>query len=153
MQKDTTKATGKVTFKLLDKDGNVKEERTIPNLVVNIGLSVIANRLHTSATDGAMSHMGVGTSSTAAAAAQTDLIAITGPRRALTSQTIVTETITDDSIDYVGTFPAGASTGALVEAGIFNALTVGQMLARTTFGVINKAASDSLIITWRITLS
>jgi len=46
------------------------------------------------------------------------------------------------------------STGAVVEAGIFNNGTIGQgdMLARTTFPVVNKGADDILAIEWTITL-
>ena len=48
---------------------------------------------------------------------------------------------------------AGDATGAVTEAGIFNAATSGTMLCRTTFDVINKGASDTMSVTWTITVS
>jgi len=51
------------------------------------------------------------------------------------------------------TFGAGVGTGAVTEAGIFNASSAGTMLCRTTFSVINKAAADTLGITWTVTVN
>jgi hypothetical protein len=93
--------------------------------------------------------MEVGTASTAASLAQTTLVAaVAGSRTALTSTTVTTS-----SIAYACTFGAGVGTGALVEAGIFNAASAGTMLCRTVFSAINKAAADSLLITWTVTVS
>jgi hypothetical protein len=95
-----------------------------------------------------MSHMAVGSSSTAPANGNTALGAQISTRVALSSPTRSNSTIT-----YVATFAAGQSTGAIVEAGIFNALTVGTMLCRTTFPVINKEADDILTINWNVTIN
>lgn len=144
---DELKATGSVNVVIHDENGKQKENFTIPNLVVTSGLGFIASRMKdTTAT--AMSHMGVGTGSTAAALANTALGTALGARVALTSTTV-----TANAIAYVATFGAGVSTGALTEAGIFNALTSGTMLCRTVFAVINKGALDTMTITWTITIS
>ena len=95
-----------------------------------------------------MTHMAVGTGSTAAAAGNTALETQLGSRVALTSTTV-----TSNSTAYVATFGAGVGTGALTEAGIFNASTSGTMLCRTLFAVINKGAADTMTITWTITIS
>ena len=55
--------------------------------------------------------------------------------------------------EMITSFIAVVSTGAITEAGIFNALTAGTMLCRTTFPVVNKAAGDSIVITWVVTIS
>lgn len=148
MIQENVKISGNVAFKLVDENGNIKEQFD-HNLVVDTGLAYIASRMK-DATATAMSHMAIGTSSTAAADAQTALIT-EAARVAFTSSTIVTTTVTNDSVQYVGTFGAGVGTGAITEAGIFNAATVGTMLSRTVFSVINKGASDSLTITWTVT--
>ena len=44
-------------------------------------------------------------------------------------------------------------TQAGLGAGIFTAVTSGTMLARTVFAVVNKGASDSMTISWDITIS
>ena len=99
-------------------------------------------------TYGAMSHMAVGSSTTAAAANQTDLITLIGSRVALTSTTP-----SASNIVYAASFGAGVSTGAITEAGIFNAASGISMLCRTVFAVVNKGAGDSMNITWTITLT
>lgn len=74
-----------------------------------------------------MSHMAIGTGSTAAAASDTAL----GSQSART--TLTSTTVTDNDVVYVDTFPAGTGTGAITEAGIFNASSGGTMLCRTVF--------------------
>ena len=144
---DAIKLKGRVSIVLKDKNGKVKETRNVENLIVTIGLNFIASRMKdTSAT--AMTHMGLGSGSTAASAGQTDLVSILGSREAIDSTTVSTNTIV-----YVSNFEAGDATGAIVEAGIFNASSGGTMLCRTVFSVVNKAADDSMSITWTITIS
>ena len=147
MIKDGLKLRGDLGLVLRDKDGNIKEERTEKNLIVSAGLNFICDRME-GTSEAVMSHMAVGSGSTAAAAGDTDLGSILGSREALDSTTVSTNTIT-----YVSSFEAGDGTGAITEAGIFNASTGGTMLCRTVFSVINKAADDTLQITWTITLS
>ncbi len=144
---DGLKVKGTVNVVIHDESGKQKENFTIPNLVVDTGLAYIASRMK-DATATAMTHMGVGTGSTAAAAGNTALGTPAGARIALTSTTV-----TGAGIAYVASFGAGVSTGALTEAGIFNALTSGTLLCRTVFAVINKGASDTMTITWTITIS
>tara|TARA_B100000586_G_scaffold266046_1_gene238592 strand:- start:436 stop:861 length:426 start_codon:yes stop_codon:yes gene_type:complete len=118
----------------------------VDNLVVTTGKNYVASRMK-DATATAMSHMAVGTNSTAAAAGDTALGTEAG-RAALTSTTVSTNTVT-----YVGTFAAGTGTGALVEAGILNASSSGTLLCRTVYTTVNKGANDSMTITWVITVS
>jgi hypothetical protein len=132
---------------LRDADGNVKQSQDIPNHVVNSGLAFIASRMKDT-TDDAMSHMAVGSGTTAAAAGDTALETQIGSRVSLTSTTV-----TSNAVAYVATFAAGTGTGAITEAGIFNADTSGTMLCRTVFSVVNKGADDTLQITWTITLN
>jgi hypothetical protein len=144
---DELKITGSVNVVIHDESGKQKENFTIPNLVVDTGLAYIASRMG-GVTATVMTHMGVGTGTTATAAGNTALGNPAGARIALTSTTV-----TGAGIAYVATFGAGVSTGALTEAGIFNALTSGTMLCRTVFAVINKGANDTMTITWTITIS
>ena len=150
--KDKMKLSGKLRLVLKGKDGKVKEDRTVKNLIVNDGLDFITARMIGTGQN-VMSHMAVGTDNTAAAASQTDLAAILGSKVALDSY--ARSGSNNETIDYVCTFGAGVSTGAIVEAGIFNnaSAATGDMLARTVFATINKGASDSLILTWSVTLA
>jgi hypothetical protein len=146
MLQDSLKLSGRVGIVLRDKDGNIIQEQTTENLVVNDGLNFICSRMEGTSQD-VMSHMAVGTDNTAVAAGDTTL-GTELARVALTSTTVSTNTI-----EYVASYAAGTGTGALVEAGIFNAASAGDMLCHVVFDVINKAAADSMTITWTITLT
>ena len=150
MINDKLQMVGQVEMVLRDKDGNVKDTREIKNLVVNAGLAFVISRM-AGTTKNVMSHMALGSSTTAAAAGQTDLLSILGSREALDSTTI--SGTNNEKIIYVSSFEAGDATGAVTEAGIFNAVTGGDMLCRTVFPVVNKQADDTLAITWTLTLS
>tara|TARA_X000001382_G_scaffold56613_1_gene38752 strand:+ start:691 stop:1134 length:444 start_codon:yes stop_codon:yes gene_type:complete len=140
------KATGSVNIVVRSEDGKISQELTVPNLVVDTGLNYIASRMK-DASATVMSHMAVGTGTTAAAAGNTALVTESA-RVALTSSTV-----TSGSISYVASYAAGTGTGALTEAGIFNASSSGTLLCRTLFSVINKGSADTMTITWTITIS
>ena len=145
MINDTIKVTGELKLTLTKPDGNV-HETIVPNIVVTDGKEYIASRMKdTTAT--AMSHMAIGTGSTAAAAGDAALGTEAG-RVSLTSTTV-----TSNAVAYVATFGAGTGTGAITEAGIFNASSSGTLLCRTVFSVINKGAADTLGITWTVTVN
>ena len=136
--------TGKLTISLNDEI-----VRETDNLVVTAGIAWVAQRME-GVSLGIMTHMGIGTSTTVAAIGQTDLVAVTGARLALSdSGGIVAGAV----ITFACTYPAGAHTAAITEAGIFTASTSGTMLARTVFTVVNKGALDSMTISWAVTIS
>ena len=148
MLNDAIKVTGELRITVTNPEGNIKQEVVIPNLVVTVGKNYIASRMK-DATATAMTHMEVGTGTTAAAVGDTTLqTAVASSRVTLTSTTVTT-----NSVAYVATFPAGTGTGALTEAGIFNASSAGTMLCRTVFSVFNKGAADTLGITWTVTVN
>ena len=135
MIKENLKLSGQLNIVLKDKAGNIKD---------------ITSRMK-DASKSVMSHMGLGSGTTAAAASQTDLVTLLGSREALDSTTISGSN--NEKVVYVSSFEAGDATGAVTEAGIFNAASGGDMLCRTVFSVVNKAADDTMSITWTITLS
>ena len=143
--KDFLSATGKLSIVVNDNAGNLKQELNVTNLVVDTGLDYIASRMKDT-TETAMSHMAIGSGTNDPAAGDTALQTQLG-RVSLTSTTV-----TSNSVEYQATFPAGTGTGAVTEAGIFNASSGGTMLCRTEFAVINKAAGDSMTITWTVTV-
>lgn len=153
MIKESLKVLGALELVVRDVNGNITKQVLVPNTVVNSGKAFIAqSMLKTTNSPVAMTHLGVGTSSTAVDVAQSALLAEVGTRATVTP-TNVTITTANDAVQYVATFAAGNATGALTEAGIFNASTAGTLLCRTVFPVINKGASDSLTITWRVQIT
>lgn len=146
MMESNIKLSGRLNVVLRDKNGKVKDSREINNLVVTDGLEFIAGRM-TGTTPAIMSHMALGSGSTAAAAGDTSLGSELG-RVALTD-----DAVSGSAITYTATFAAGTATGAVTEAGIFNNSTGGDLLCRTVFSTVNKAADDSLAVTWTVTIS
>ena len=142
-------ATGRVNIQLIDADGNLKEEHNVKNLVVTTGKTYIASKMiATTNSPASMTHMGIGTGTTTPGASDTALQTPAGARQGLSGSSA-----TGNAITYTATFAAGIGTGAITEAGIFNASSSGTMLCRTTFPVVNKASGDTIAVTWVVTVS
>jgi len=114
MLKDSIKLTGRLSIKKYDKEGKVNYEKEVPNLVVTSGKEFIAQRLCNNDFD-FMSHMAVGDDASTAAVNQTAL------QNELARVAVSSATPSGVSATFNASFGAGVGTGALVEAGIFNA--------------------------------
>ena len=141
MINDGLKLKGKLSIAINDE---VVQE--VDNLVVTAGKGYVASRMK-DASATAMSHMAICSGTTNPAASDTALETELG-RVALTSTNVSGAVVT-----YVATFAAGTGTGAVTEAGILNASSSGTLLCRTEFSVVNKGSSDSMTITWTVTVS
>ena len=137
---------GELSIVVRDFEGKIKQTLHVPNLVVTNGKNYIASRMVGVAST-VMSHMAIGTG-TATPIVGDSTLNVEAGRVALSSFTASTNAVTGTA-----TFPAGTGTGAITEAGIFNASSSGSLLCRTTFPVVNKAAGDSIAITWVITVN
>jgi hypothetical protein len=148
MIQDDLKLMGRLDIVVTSEDGVIKQKESVENLVVTTGKNYVASRM-AGTSSSVMSHMAIGTDSTAASAGDTAL-GSESARAALTSTTV-----NNNDVVYVATFPAGtpSSAAAVTEAGIFNASSGGTMLCHTVFSVINKGTSDSLTITWTVSAS
>lgn len=141
MLHDDLKMTGHLAIAI-----NNEVVQEVPNLVVTAGKGYVASRMKDTSL-GAMSHMAIGTNSTAAASGNTAL-GSEADRNSLTSTVVSGVTVT-----YIATFSAGEGTGAITEAALLNASSAGTMLCRTVFAVVNKGSQDSMTITWSVTVS
>jgi len=137
---------GDLHLRFVNQETGEVREYDERNLVVTTGKAHLADQLASKA-QATMSHMAIGTGTTAAAAGDTALQTELD-RNALTSLINSGNTVT-----YIGDWAAGDGTGAVTEAGIFNSGSAGTMLARSVFAVRNKGASDSLTITWTLTIN
>ena len=140
---DKVSLTGKLAISL---NGTVVQE--VDNMVVTAGKNWIASRMN-AASDGVMTHMAVGTGTTAAALANTTLVTELARQVLTTSGGSVAGAV----ITFATTYAAGTATGAITEAAILNASSAGTMLARTVFSVVNKGALDTMTISWAVTIS
>jgi hypothetical protein len=132
-------------------DGEIKQVERSHNIVTDVGCAHIADQLESSPGEGAMSHMAIGTGATAPAAGDTTLQTELD-RNALTSF-LQGGGASDHQVVYIGDWAAGDGTGAITEAGVFNDPSAGTLLMRTTFSVVNKGASDTLQITWTLSVA
>lgn len=146
----TIEITGEVHVVLKGPDGRIKDEETVRNLVVTTGRQHVADQL-SDVGEAAMSHMAIGTGTTAADTLNTALESELD-RNTLTGKTQGTGSDAH-KVTYVGDWAAGDGTGAITEAGVFNSASAGTMLCRSVFAVKNKAAGDTLSLTWVLTLS
>lgn len=142
------KARGDWNFTIFRENGDV-ESVSRKNLIVNVGYDFICDSIGlASGRPGVMSHIAVGTGTTAPAAAQTTLVTELSRLSATYSHTAGTKTF-----KVTTTFGPGVGTGAITEAAILNASTVGIMLNRVSFPVINKGAADTVVAEFTFTLS
>jgi hypothetical protein len=173
---DTMKLRGSVDIKVYGPDGALKDDRYIPNLVVQTGKNYIATRMigtsnatavaTTNTVTSCMTHMAIGTSTTTAAVSDSTLgteVSVAGDVAAYNRAVVASTTQTTGVVTYVAVFGINnpqrtntSNTTAITEAGIFNSSTAalgGTMLCRTTFNAVNKGNDDTLQITWTITVS
>jgi len=124
------------------------------NTFTDVGDAHVADQLDASPGEAAMGWMSIGTGSTPFSVSSTTLNSEID-RNALTGGYPEQQAGgSDNVVVYKATWAAGDGTGALVEAGIFNSSVTdaGTLLAASTFPVINKGASDTLTITWSVTV-
>jgi hypothetical protein len=147
LKQDCLKVQGNLIIIKTTGDG-VEDRIEHKNLVVSVGKTNIAARMAGN-TAAVMSHMAIGTGNTAAVVGDTTL----ETELARVALTVAGGTPSSNTVTYSASYPAGTGTGALTEAGIFNAVSSGTMLCRTVFPVINKQAADSITITWVISIT
>ena len=145
--KDEQKVSANMVLTLIGPDGLIKDIRTIHNTVTNAGKYGAADQILASPSLTKPGWMELGTSTPGA----TKLGAyISGSRTALDSKTRNNGVVT-----MITTFGAGVGTGAVTEAGVFDVATqdTANMWLCANFSAVNKAAADSLVITWTLTFA
>jgi len=147
---ELTGLKGEFEVKLYGPDGLLKDYRKVKNTTTLIGFQTVCTLMGNSANrPAAFDDCGIGTGgATAASTNDTTLLAevarVAGGYTA--SSTIVWK---NDA-----TFGAGVGTAGINESGLLNGNSgASTLLCRQTFAVINKGASDTLVVTWQYTLS
>lgn len=132
---------------------NGKIVREIPNLVVDVGKDWLASRMG-GVVDDVMSHMAIGSGTTAADALDTAMeTEIT--RNALN---VPGGVVLDNTIVYECTWAAddpditAPDVTTVSEAGLFNDVAAGTMLAHSVFAAVSKGETDTMTISWTLTL-
>lgn len=143
--KDTTNIKGTLNVFLYRSDGSLKNQFTIPNLIVTGGKEYIASRLVGDPAAAAY-WMGVGTGTSTPSVGDSGLTA-SGTRVS------ATVTRTGSQLDFTATFAPGNATATLTEAGIFTASTGGIMINRAVFTGVAKESTDTLVINWAVVIN
>jgi hypothetical protein len=151
---------GNVDMVLYDSSGQIKDERHIDNLIVDAGIEGIASRIAphdgTINSSAPYNYIALGTGNVAPNPAHTALEAELpggGSYGRIQDSSAQYTTSGGNKITLSVTFAPGQATGTLRESGVFNAASGGNMFARQTFADIQKAAGDTLTVTWTITLT
>jgi len=145
------KLKGIISLTLTDSNGNVKDKREIFNTITSAGLAQIA-LLAGDATAVPFTYLALGTGVTAANISDTTLqteTAASGLARAAATVSRVTTTVTNDTLQLLKAFTAGASV-AITECGMFNDPTTGTLLGRQVFSAVNVVTNDILTITYKV---
>lgn len=147
MHQENFKLHGAMTLIIKRANGDVETVHK-DNIIVDVGFDFVADAIGKAASrPGVMSHIALGTGTTAAAAGQTGLVTELDRNAATYAHTAGTKTFT-----FTAEFPAGDATGAITEAGVFNAAANGVMFDRVVFPVVNKGADDSLTSVFTFTM-
>lgn len=145
--------TGMVRVRVVGPDGTVKHDITKKNLVVDAGLTLLANRISDAVPDSGclINYLAVGTGTATPDAGDTEL-QTENARKAVTSRTNA------DAVAAISTvFDAGeVPTSTLKEVGAFIDATAtadsGTLFARQNIDV-PVTALDAVFIDWRFTFA
>lgn len=122
---------------------------SLATVFTNAGAAIVTNRIIQAGT--APKNIGWGIGTTAAAvgdtALQTESAPTTSGGRTVGTESRTTITNTNDNYQVAGTVTAG-STLAITEAGLFDAVSAGNMLIHSVFSAVNVVSGDSIAFTF-----
>lgn len=122
-------------------------------VVTNKGKAMFADRVRTTpgtyTTSPKFCAMGTGTHT--AAATDTALTTEVETRTSGT-ESVVTTTQTNDTYQVVGTITATAGR-VVIEAGLFDAVSTGNMFTSADFASVTLSTGDSIQFTWKVQLT
>lgn len=144
----TNKTTG--NLRIVVKNETTQEERIYEasNLVTTLGKQYMATLINGGSVT-LMNAIAVGTGTTTPTLTDTKL------QTEVARQALQSTAVSGQSIVYTVYFPTGTISGGLTEAGIFNSTSpnAGTMMTHTAFPVVNVSSSDSMTITWYVTIN
>lgn len=148
---DYIKLRGSLKIHICDLQGNLVEERRIDNTVVTSGRRWILQQLESTdiQTSQTISHLAVGTNTTAPATGDTTL-GTENTRKAIGTFSTANLTSNPPSWQAQVSFNTNEANTTLGEVGLFNSSSSGTMIARATFATLNKTTSNTLSISYTI---
>src|SRR5262245_44378832 len=115
----------------------------------NAGAAIVTNRIIQAGTAPKNIGWGIGTNAAAVGdtTLQTESAPTTSGGRTVGTESRTTITQTNDNYQVTGTVTAGSSL-AITEAGLFDAVSAGNLLIRGVFSAINVVSGDSIAFTF-----
>ncbi len=153
---DRSTITGHVILQVFDtQTGELKYKVEKHNLVVDVGLDEMAQATFGVGGVGSTSFDFVEIGTGAVAPTATDVaLGISACARIQDVAPDVNSAISGEtSVSVISSFDGGTCAGGITEAGIFNAISGNEMLARSTFGVVTIGAGDTLNVNYTITIT
>lgn len=148
---DTIKAKGSGWTEIWN-DGKLIKRTPFENLITNIGKAEFAGLVANLGSLTAPSFIALGSSTPTVSPTDTTLateINTNGLGRAAATVTRVTTSVTNDTIQYVKTFSVTGTT-TVNEIGIFDALSVGNMITHALTGTNSLVNGNSYVVTYQI---
>jgi len=153
--RDRFRLRGEIELILKNKKGEVKKRVKIKNVITNVGKAQVAGLINGVVTS-PFRYVAIGTGTTAPSASDTALDNEIARKTGSTSR--ATTNVSNDTAVVEATFSSAdglSGSSNVAEAGLFDAASGGNMLARQTFSAIpvNWDGGDTLTIRWRIIVS
>ena len=153
---DGSTITGHVILQVFDTEtGMLKYKIENHNLIVDVGIDEMAQATFgvggVGSTNFDFINIGIGTT----APTPTDTVIETSACARIqdVAPDVNSATSGETSVSVISSFDGGTCAGAITEAGIFNLITGGQLLARSTFGAVTISAGDTLNVNYTITIT
>jgi len=153
---DRSTVTGHVILQVFDTNtGELKYKVENHNLVVDVGLDEMAQATFGVGGSGStvFDFINIGTGTTAPTATDTVIETSACARIQDVAPDVNSGTSGETSVSVISSFDGGTCAGAITEAGIFNLITGGQLLARSTFGSVTISSGDTLNVNYTITIT
>lgn len=150
--------TGAYDLTVYDETGNIKSQKHVDNLVVDIGVQTIADQMFPNidlngSTQNQFSYLRIGTNSTAPLATHTDIQTSIGGCSAVQDTSVEGSFASNTATIIVnGTFSGATCAGTIEEVVVANASTGGQILSRALTGSTVVGAADTLNLTYTFTV-
>jgi len=148
--------TGHVILQVFDSEtGELKAKIENHNLVVDIGLDEMAQATFGVGGVGATNFdwIEIGTGVTAPTATDVAIETSACARIQDASPDVNSAISGETSVSVISSFDGGTCAGGITEAVIANVVSGGEILARSTFGVVTIGAGDTLNVNYTITIT
>lgn len=119
-------------------------------LVVAAGRAIVTNRLKNGSTGTTEpNYVAWGTGAGTTADTDTTLFTESSEARVAGTSTRTTTTTTNDTYQVDGTMTASGGARAITNAGLFDAVTVGNLFLKGDFAVVNLADTEQIAFTFK----